>query len=180
MSPSLSWFTALAVIVLWCTPVTCLRAAEADPDQVKAAYLLRFADYVEWPAASDTDANPPFLICVLGAHPVLRILAQATDLPAIKGRTVVARQVDVVEDASPCDILFIPPAQAGRIGEVHAQLRSQPVLVVGDSPGLARRGAVINFVMQNERLRFEISIGTARAAGLKISAGLLKLATIVE
>jgi hypothetical protein len=82
--------------------------------------------------------------------------------------------------AATCDILFISGSQEKDLTEITRRLNGFPVLTVGDTVTYAKRGIMINFFMEDNKVRFKINLKIAERAGLKISSRLLKLAEIVE
>jgi uncharacterized protein DUF4154 len=136
--------------------------------QVKAAFLYNFLKFVDWPeAAGDT----PLVICVLGRDPFGGLLEDAVRGKKVNGHDVLVRHAARASDAQSCQILFVPNGEFRRSG-VHTQ---QGVLMVGESAGFLDAGGVIDFYIDNDRVRFEIRPESARTAGLHISAQLLKL-----
>jgi hypothetical protein len=166
---------ALAYGLVLCLPTAFVAAASVD-DEVKAAYLLRFTEFVQWPALPGD--RPVLQICVLGRDPVQPVLERLTADYRVDGREIEAVYLDRVEDASGCEVVFLPSTQSGRLAPLRAVLREEPVLIVGNSPGLAEAGAAINLFRDGPRLRFEINPDALDAAGLKASSRLLKLAVI--
>lgn len=154
-------------------------AAAVSEYQVKAAFLLNFGKFVEWPPESFAE-DRTLQICVLGEDPF------GEDLDAtLSGRSVGRNPVKPHRVASPaaarsCEIVFVSRSERHRTDEIVAALRGRPVLLVGEVERFARRGGMINFVEVDQKIRFEINEEAAKRAGLRISSQLLKLATIVE
>lgn len=147
---------------------------EATEEGIKAAYLYKFVAYVEWPETST--ANGPFVIGVLGSPGLADELARMT-----MGRDVNGRPVSVlpVEPDVPIDslhVMFIGARERNRLGEILAPARSLPLLTVTESTGALTDGSVINFLIDERRVRFEISLDAAAMSGLNISARLLAVA----
>jgi hypothetical protein len=155
-------------------------AADSPEYELKAAFVARLAEFVEWPARGGGESLGDFTICLFGAHPIEAPLSELPALTRIKDRSVrVLRLVDPAA-AVACDMLFIAPDEAPRLPEIRAILANKPVLTISDAPGLAQRGVMVNLITDSKRLRFEIQLREAQNAGLKISSRLLKLATVVE
>ena len=169
---ALAWI-GLAAIVL--SPGVSSAISEY---QVKAAFLLNFGKYVEWPAAAL--ANETLAICVFGSDPFGAALDQTLAGRRLAGHPVEARRVSEVSEAHGCQILFVSRAKPDRLDAVLSGLQGQPILLVGEQERFAHEGGIINFVEVKKKIRFEINEAAARRAGLKISSKLLKLATIVE
>lgn len=145
---------------------------------VKASYLFKFAPFVEWPPAAFTSGDKTFLICVAGEDPFGSVLDDVVRGQRMANRPVRVRRLGASGSPAGCHMLF-----AGRSAETDyapfAPLAGQPVLTVSDHNG-GPTGAMIQFVMQAGRVRFQIDDGAARACRLKISSKLLALAIAVD
>lgn len=147
--------------------------------QVKAAFLYNFAKFVEWPSSSFSDASAPFQICVFGRDPFGEELRNITSEKTVNGRKLeVHPGVDLLR-ARGCHILFIASSVETPASQIFAALRGASVLTVGDTKGFAEQGGMINFVLENERVQFEVNRKAAEEAGLKISSKLLSVAKFV-
>lgn len=145
--------------------------------QVKAAYLYNFAKFVEWPAESFSSASAPFEICVFGQDPFGEELQNLTRGKQVNGRRFEIRGgVTAPAQASSCHILFVSTSATRRFLAVAQELQGRSVLIVGESEGFAERGGMINFVLEGDRVLFEVNQKAAQQAGLKISAKLLSVA----
>ena len=142
--------------------------------EIKAAYLYNFIKYVDWPSYGDT-----ITIGVLGGNPFGPALAPLNG-KIVKGRRVVVRELDSVRDAQKCQIIFVSSSERQRLQEIFDSLRSARVLTVGETQGFADGGGIINFIEENNKVRFEINAEAARRTGLNISSELLKLAKLVK
>jgi hypothetical protein len=155
------------------------RSAEVyQAAAVKAAFLYRFTGYVNWPAAAST--NEGFTIAVLGSPRVGQALQQLLNGRTIKDRTARVQQIDSVGAMRDAQVLYIGKAFNGNLSATVAQLAGRPILVVTDDPDGLDAGSVINFLVANRRVRFEISLPAAEQAGLKISSELLGVAARVR
>jgi hypothetical protein len=150
-------------------------ADEVTEYDLKAAYLLNFADYVEWPSPPK-----PITICVYGNNP----FKTATLDTLMKAK---AGQIDAtfkyprqLEQLADCNILYLAQSEQDNFGKTIALLHDAPVLIVSDIQNGLPQGVMINLVTESKRLRFEINVNTVLASKLKISSKLLKLAKIVE
>ena len=142
--------------------------------EIKAAYLYNFIKYVDWPSYGDTIS-----IGVLGSDPFGPALAPLNG-KTVKGRRLVIKHLDSVRDAQQCQIIFVSSSERQRLQEIFESLRSARVLTVGETQGFADGGGIINFIEENNRVRFEINAEAARRTGLNISSELLKLARLVK
>jgi hypothetical protein len=165
----------LLATALWLAPATSHAVSEYE---VKAAFLLNFGKFVEWPP--QTLPAGSLDICVLGSDPFGSDLDDTLAGRTVGSRSVQARRIADVSAARGCAIVFVSRADAERVSSVLASLRGAPVLIVGEQDRFADQGGMINFVEVDQKIRFEINETAAKKAGLKISSQLLKLATIVE
>lgn len=160
----------------WLSPPAAAAQELSREYLIKAAFLYNFAKFTEWPAAAFATADAPLTICVLGEDPFGAAL-DAIDGKEIKGRTVAVRRLADATDAQACQVIFISASEQTRLSRILASLRGKPVLTVADFPAFARTGGIINLkTNKDDRIRFDINIGTAQQAGLRMSSKLLSLA----
>ena len=133
---------------------------------VKAVFLYRFADYVQWPP--DALAARKFTIAVLGADEVATRLEELLPNHAILGLPAQVKQISEVRQIGDAQTLYIGRNYRGSLRAVIAALRDRPVLVVSDVVGGLDAGSAVNFVLSDQHVRFEISTVAASRARLKI------------
>jgi YfiR/HmsC-like len=138
--------------------------------QVKAAYLFNFTKFVDWPDDA-VASGAPLSICVAAPNPFGQALEETIKGELVAGRPLTSR---VVRDANGCHVLFIP--EGASAAPLLREVRTRPVLTIGESDDFLRAGGVVNFVMQDGKVRFEISQEAAARAQLRISSRLLRLA----
>lgn len=162
------------------TAFTGRGAAETafTEDAVKAAYLHRFAAYIQWPDAPSQSAA--FTIGVMGSDGVLEQLQRLLPAITVQGRAANARVVRNAADLDGVSILYIASGRLAAARSVLAAAASHSVLVVTDDADGLKTGGVINFVRVGPNVRFEVSQPAAARSGLKIDAALLGVAARVE
>lgn len=144
-------------------------------DSVKAAFLYHFAGYVEWP---QTRTNGPLEIAVVGDSGVAEELRRILPGRTIGGRPLRVRELEPDDSLAGIDILYIDRQFPTVLSRAASQ---RHLLVVTDeAPDALERGAIINFVNIDRRIRFEISMRAAEQSGLKLSARLLSAALRVR
>jgi len=147
---------------------------------IKAAYLYQFGRYVQWPQQAFDSADSPLVIGVLGDAPFGGVLEEIAGTKKIEGRSILVRKFASMADYTPCHILFIASSVSPREKtEAIRKLQGTPTLIVGEEPGFAEHGGMINFFLEENRVRFEINAEAAKHDQLKISSKLLSLAKIV-
>ena len=154
------------------------KASASREYRIKAAYLYNFAKFTVWPAAAFADAKAPLRLCVLGDDPFHGALA-ALEGRAVKTRPIVFSRPSAAESLGQCHLLFVSASEHGRLGTIFESLSGMPVLAVGDTPHFARSGGIIRLETVDNRVRFEINVGAAHHARLKLDSRLLRLGRIV-
>jgi len=145
-------------------------------NQVKGAFLAKFAIFVEWPGKPVPASQTPIVIGILGDDPFGPQFESALAKETINGRPFALKHLKDPQDASGCQILFISASEGARLPGILAATRNQPILTVGDQERFAHQGGMINFVKQDGKIRFEINTAAVEAGGLKMSAKLLQVA----
>ena len=147
--------------------------------QVKAAYLLNFTRYVEWPSQAFEAPTDPVKVCVLGQDPFGAVLDATMLGKTAQGRPLAVRRVRSSADAAGCHLVFISRDTWRTLRELPRALRSTGRLTVGESDQFAQAGGVIGFVIQQEAVRFVVNAEARDRAGLRISSRMLSLAAAV-
>jgi hypothetical protein len=156
------------------------QAPKVTEYQVKAAYLANFGRFVEWPTSVAVAKSESFNICVLGQDPFGAHLDAAVTGETIGGSRVLAKRISRPQDAVDCRILFISSSEVSQWKEILTALRPLSVLTVSDMPQFARRGGIIQFLLDGNRVRFDINLAATERSGLNLSSELLKLAVTVS
>jgi hypothetical protein len=173
----------MAVAIAWAlVAVPCLQAQSSKPTdyEVKAAYLYNFGRFVEWPANGIAAKSAPFTVCVLGQDPFGSALDATLRGETIGGKSVTAKRISTPPEAVSCQILFISSAEGSRLNKIIEALDKEAVLTASDMPQFSQRGGMIQFVLEGNRVRFEINLTAVQRAGLTLSSELLKVATTVR
>ncbi len=159
--------------------LACATGAQATTPtleaSVKATYLYKFAPFVEWPAAAFASPTSPFVLCIVGDDPFGAALDQAVSGQRVGDHPAVVRRLSRVEAGSGCHILYLSGSRTQSIPDAIRGVRGDPVLTVTDR-GAASSGAVIQFVVKDNRVRFDIDTAAASANRVAISSKLLSLA----
>jgi hypothetical protein len=174
------------------TPQSCYRllfgiflaftafAQTVDEYQVKAAFLYNFAKFVEWPALTFKNDKDPLRICVLGQNPFGNVLVEGVGGKTVLGRPLLVSDISDAGRGADCQILFIGSSERKRLRAIFTDLRIVGVLTVGETEGFATQGGIVNFKLEDGRVRLEINIEAAALAKLRISSKVLNLAQIVN
>jgi len=153
--------------------VAGLAAQAPRPElAIKTEFVLRFPEFVEWPTAA-TDGRP-LSLCLSPSHPFGKNL-QASVSGQPRARRIAVRELRDGDPVRACDAVYVAPADLSLLDTVA----NLPILTVGDQPNFCQRGGIINLLLIDGRVRFEIDLSRARRSGLKMDSQLLRLASKV-
>ena len=178
----------MVALLLCCflLPLASVVLAAGEPGnngleaQVKAAYIYRFAEYVEWPPAAFAGSAAPLVIGVIEDDAVGAELSRLRQTRQIKGRAVAVRTLRAGEATSDIHVLYIGNLDAARMKRALEAAQAQGVLAITDGEGSLSAGSAICLVQVDNRIRFDVSVAHAERNGLKISARLLAVARRIE
>lgn len=146
--------------------------------RIKAAYIFNFAKFVTWPSAAFPAPDAPIVIGILGKDRFGAELDQTVAGKAIEKRRLVVTRLTEGDSWEGCHILFVASSERRRLPQILEQLGTTSILSVGETEGFTEAGGMIQFVQQENNIRFEINLAAAEAARLKISSKLLQVATV--
>jgi hypothetical protein len=167
-------------LILLLAPQASLHASSAGEEySVKAAFLFHFAQFIDWPEGTFKDASSPLTYCTIGEDPFHGALDAS-----LSGKMIGTRPLRVLHFKQPqyirnCQILFIGAGEKRLLPTVLASLKENFVLTVGESEHFVHSGGMIGFLLEDNRIRFEINLEAAEQAKLKMSSRLLALAKTV-
>jgi len=173
----------LAVMLLGAIDLgRAVQAAEATSVEykIKAGYLLKFASFVEWPTNAFTSPTTPIILGVLGKDPFGADLESTIGGKCVESRPLQIRRLAEGDDLTGCHILFISSSERKRLPQILNGLKDSCALTVSEFEEFTQSGGIINFVRQENTIRFEINVEAARGAGLKLSSKLLQVAKLSE
>jgi hypothetical protein len=161
--------------------VSSFAAATVSKEyQVKAAFVFNFTKFVEWPPNRFSSEDAPIVIAVLGRNPFGEELETLVRDHLVDGRRIVVQQLSSVEAAKTTGttfhVLFVAAGEETLFASLEEFLPHTGALTIGESDRFAALGGMMNFVLVENRVRFEINRAAVGAAGLKLRAQLQKLA----
>ncbi len=159
-----------------------LLNAESDISReyvIKTATLYNILKFIEWPTDTFENENSPLQLAIIGDDPLGKALG------SIEGKSVKGHPLAVTyhEDASSVGLshaVFVTQNQRDNVAQILQQLEGKPVLTVADLRSFAKQGGMINFFIENNKIRFEINANQVYASELKVSSNLMKLGRIVS
>jgi hypothetical protein len=148
----------------------------AEEYRVKAAFIFHFAQLVDWPPEKATGTDHSLVLCTLGEDPFQGLLEGTVAGKAIGNRILRIRHLGQPQDMEACQIVFLGRAQSKQIPTLVSTLHQAPVLTVGETAGFLDAGGMIDFLLEDNKVRFEVNLDAAESADLKIGSRLLVLA----
>jgi hypothetical protein len=171
--------TAIVAFALVVTAMAPRAYAQTLEYPVKAAFLYKFAPFVEWPPRAFASGSAPLTVCVVGFDPFGATLDKAIEGQRLGARPVVARRLETIGAGSGCHIAYLGGSREQSVADSLAALAGSPVLTVTDQSMGSARGTV-HFVIKDDRVRFHIDDAEAAGHGVSISSKLMRLALSVR
>jgi len=150
-----------------------VSTANAQISKLQPFFIYNFIKQIEWPASS---SNGDFIIGVLGNAEITQELIKLSKTKKVNERTISVRTFQSVSGISNCHILFIPSGMNASLAKSLEKLGNSPTLVITETEGALSQGAAINFVIRENRQRFQVNKDNASKKGVRISSYLIKLA----
>lgn len=149
---------------------------DAEEYHLKAAFIYRFTSYIEWEKIPEKE----FGIGIIGESPITKPLKEIAASKTVRHRKMIIHELSETSGPGTCSVVFISRQCKASLSEILARIPKRNVLVITEKPGYAEEGAAINFVIIDNKIRFEVNLKSLSSAGLKASSQLLKLAIMVE
>jgi hypothetical protein len=174
-----------STLVLACTMVCVPGSLAADDAEtlerrVKAAFVYKFLSFVEWPASSFVQTDGPIVVGVAGSDDLASELSALVAGRVANERAVSVRRVREPVEVSGLHALFIGRSEARRLASFARAAQQSNVLLISESPGALAQGSMINFVIVEGRVRFEVALDAVERANLRLSSRLLAVAHSVR
>lgn len=167
-----------ALVLLSLLPRTPARAQSLEYP-IKAAFLFKFGEFVQWPADAFEVSDGAINICVVGDSGFAAIVSNAIKNETVAGRKVVAQPLASIAASDPCHIAYIGGSQKQSVADALQAVAGRPMLTVTDETKGPAAG-VIHFVIRSNRVRFIINDKVAAANSLTLSSALLNIAVSVQ
>lgn len=148
--------------------------------EVKAAFLFRFSQFVEWPEETSAFSDGAFTIGIVGKDPFGEALKVMAGNRTGGGRALTIRHFLPLGEVEPCHIVFVTREAAAELPRILKSLEGAPVLLVGETEAFAESGGAIELFLEERRVRFEINVKAAERSGVRIHSRVLSLARLVN
>ena len=151
--------------------------SNAQVPKLQSIFIYNFSKYIEWPA-SYTSGN--FIIGVFGQSPLTKELNNLSKSKKVGNQPIVINKFNNVSEISKCNILFVPKNKSDEINNIINKLKGQNTLIITEKEGMAKKGAGINFIIADNKQKFELNEANILKSNLKVSTSLLNLAILVK
>jgi hypothetical protein len=156
-------------------------SGQAGEYSVKAAFLERFTRFIEWPDESDlADTTKPFIIGIMDTTALTTSVIAFYSKETIRNKPVLVRPIKELSNIDGCHVLLVSETEQLRLTQIVATLKGKPILTVGDSPGYAGQGVLINFTIEDNKVLFEVNESAFEESVLSLSHLLRRVAKIVD
>jgi hypothetical protein len=170
----------LAGLLSFAAPAAqAVESAAARENQIKAAFLFNFAQFVEWPKAAFQQPGDPLVIAILGPDPFGPVMDTFVRGENVQGHPLRVERHLRIADIKTCHILYVNEPDEAKLAEILSQLKGRNILTVSDAGRFAEQGGMIHLVKENNKMRFRVNLAAATEAKLTVSSKLLKAGEIV-
>ena len=162
------------------SPATAAETTRELERAVKAAFIYKFLSYVEWPGPAFSTPEAPIVIGVHGSPDIADELTSMAAGRMVADRPVVVRSLGERDSLAGLHVLFVGRAQTARLPGLARAAQQHPILVVSESADGLALGSMINLLVSDGRVRFEVFLDSAEKSGLRLSSRLLAVAQAVR
>jgi len=142
--------------------------------KIHSLFVYKFTQYIEWPSKS-----VEFVIGIVGNSPIQEELEALAAIKKVDTRSIVIKKISPTADLSGCNMVFIAQNQSSHLPAISGKLQGKPILIISETNDGATKGAGINFIIVDDKMKFELNKGSVEKKGLKVSGDLAKLAVMV-
>ncbi len=171
----------LLVALLWSGATPSVYGQSSREFQIKAVLLFNLAQFVEWPTNTFETTNAPFVIGVLGPDPFRHVLDEVVRDERVQGRPIKVERYTWPSEIKTCHLLYVAETDARLMQRNLSQLPKGPIMTVSDQPGFLESGGALQLYTKSDgKIGMRINSETTRAAGLVVSAKLMRIAEVAR
>jgi hypothetical protein len=148
--------------------------------KIKAAFLYNFAQFVTWPSNLTTSKSDEFNFCMYGNSPILNSLQLSLSGKQVQEHDIVFSHIHTSEAIQQCHLIFIGTSKQEWVTSLRKSLIGKPILTIAEFDQFSETGGMIQFFLQDNKVRFAINPAEVDRAHLQMSSKLLRLATIIS
>jgi hypothetical protein len=179
MSISKKLLLSITTFMIVCIAFSTSAQPQVNKEyQVKAAFLLNFTRFIEWPPSSFASEQAPIVIGILGANPFGNYLNEIIIGEKVGQHPLVVQQFKDINDMKSCHILFINKLEHEYLVRIAEITKGKDVLTVSDAPDFLKQGGMVRFFTRSNKMQFQINLDVVKKTKLDISSKLLRLSEI--
>jgi hypothetical protein len=163
---------------LACAPPEAPGGAVSE-EQARAGFLFQLAQYVQWPRDTFAGDAAPIRFCVVGQDALAPTLETIVQGKRIQGRPILVANLDHPAVLTSCQVAYVGYRREQQLRELLTRWPYPPTLLVGESSRFAELGGIVNLILRDGRVSFEINTAAAERARLELRSQLLRFARIV-
>lgn len=151
-------------------------------DKLKSVFIYNLTHFVSWPESTVSGPLANFGICLLGDDLFENVIDKVVENESVNGTPIAVKRANTLAafDLDTCHLLFIGENRIDNLPAIIDQSRTKSILTMGDAPGFADKGGMVNLVREKKRIKIEVNTEAVKKAGLKLNSKLLRLARIVD
>lgn len=173
----------LGLVLVAGTPLASFAAAEVESsqteDEVRAAALFNIVLFTEWPASSFASPEAPLVVGVLGEGPTAALLTTLGENDSWHGHPIRVMRFQTPAEIASCHVLYLARSAFGDWARVQQVSAGRSILTASSMPDFARRGGMVEFGVERNRLRLTVNLDAARAGRVTLSSSVLRLARVL-
>ncbi|MCW8929682.1 MAG: YfiR family protein [Gammaproteobacteria bacterium] len=151
-----------------------------NEDKIKASYVFNFIRFIDWPLNQRIESSKPIVVCVINKNNQFIKAFSPVVGKEVKGHLLTFRKISEPYDISKCHLLYIDKAEKNLISQLLPKIKKYNILSISDMNAFCSMGGMIGMVTKKGKVKVEINLSVAKAAGFKINSNLLEVATIVS
>lgn len=164
----------LLLIILYVTLFNNNLLAQTNY-KIHTIFIYKFTQYIQWSNHQDD-----FVIGVIGNSPIITELQSLTNTKKVGNKNIVVKKITKSSDINNVNLIFLSESSSKDITTLLTKISNKEILIVSESNGLAKKGSGINFIIQDDKLKFELNKKNIEKQGLKVSGDLIKLAILIN
>lgn len=173
------WVSFICAVLAFPCSAQIADSGDSSEYLIKAGFIYNFANLMQWPANSFPGPDSPIVVGILGTDTSGGILDEVLSGKKVNGRPFAVKHLKRGMDLKGYNIVFVSASETAHLDEILHLVKGLPILTIGETPSFAQRGGIINFIVVDDKIRFEVNVGAAKQADISISSRLLALAKIV-
>ena len=173
------WVSLICATLAFPCSAQIVDSGDSSEYLIKAGFIYNFANLMQWPVATFSNPDSPIVIGIIGTDTSGGIIDEVLGGKKVNGRPFAVKHLKRGMDLKGCNIVFVSASETAHLDEILRLVKSLPIVTIGETPSFAQRGGIINFIVVDDKIRFEVNVEAAKQADISISSRLLALAKIV-